>query len=230
MTNTELTLPEGLCTPHKANLEFNRIPTEAEWAHVGRFVYAARSAASRWRADWANLGRREFGDLTVQQYSSRLQLEFPALKAVEALEALEVFEIRSDVLSDEHHSAIAKALPDGLDKARDEWQQAAQEWMLIAEKQGLSPGELLKSIKAGKVVREDLEEKPRLNVNDRSVGLVTIEGVHMQFGLWLRKVKEDDGFPDQWDDRRLRMVLKLLEPFAALHRTLSSMLLEKGAE
>jgi hypothetical protein len=227
MINNELTLPEGLCSPHKGSLKFHRTPTEAEWEQVGRFVYAARSAACRWRADWARLGRREFGDLTVQQFTDRLQMEFPSMKAAEALEA---FEIRSDVLSDEHHCAVVKALPDGLDKAREEWQQKAQEWLLIAEKEELSPRELQKSIKAGKVVREDQEEKPRLNANDRSVGLVTIEGVHMQFNLWLKKVREDDGFPAEWDARRLRMVRDLLAPMAEIRSEIGVMILEKGGE
>ncbi len=221
MTTTTLTLPDGLCTPHKASLQFHRTPTEAEWEQVGRFVYAARSAACRWRADWARLGRREFGDLTVQHYSDRLQMEFPAMKAAEALEA---FEIRSDVLSDDHHLAVAKALPDGLDKAREEWQQKAQEWLLIAEKEGLSPRELQKSIKAGQVMRDSEEEKPRLNANDRSVGIVTIEGVNMQFNLWLKKVREQDGFPGGWDQRRLGMVLLLLQPMAQVYRDVQALM------
>jgi len=62
----------------------------------------------------------------------------------------------------------------------------------------------------------------RLNANDRSVGLITIEGVRMQFGLWLRKVKEDDGFPDQWDARRLSMLSELIRPIAELYSEITN--------
>ena len=87
------------------------------------------------------------------------------------------------------------------------------------------------SIKAGEVVREPLQQDQlRLNANDRSVGLVTIEGVHMQFNLWLKKVREDDGFPGEWDARRLCMVRDLLEPMANIRTDIGVLIWEKGEE
>jgi hypothetical protein len=59
---------------------------------------------------------------------------------------------------------------------------------------------------------------------------VTIEGVHMQFNLWLKKVREDDGFPAEWDARRLRMVRDLLAPMADIRSEIGVMILEKGGE
>ena len=217
MTNTELTLPEGLCTFARGSLVFTRTPTEHEWEQIGRYVHAARGSSLRWMADWRMEGRRQFGDLVVDQFSRHLQLEFKDLAASEALEALEM---RSETLSDEHHIALSKYLPDdGLSKARAEWQEAAQRWLKIAEDENLTPKELKMSIKAGEVVREPLQQDQlRLNANDRSVGLVTIEGIHMQFNLWLRKVTEDDGFPGEWDARRLGMVADLLEPFLSVRK------------
>lgn len=228
MINKELTLPEGLCTFSRGALVFNRPPTEHEWEQIGRYVHAARGSSLRWMADWRMEGRRNFGDLTVEQFSRHLQLEFKDLAASEALEALEM---RSETLSDEHHIALSKTLPDdGLSKARAEWQEAAQKWLRIAEDEKLTAKELKMSIKAGEVVRDTpQQESLRLNCNDRSVGLVTIEGVHMQFNLWLRKVTEDDGFPGEWDARRLGMVRDLLAPIAAIHREVSVKVLEKGA-
>lgn len=226
MTTTTLTLPEGLCTFSRGALVFTRVPTQEEWEQIGRYVHAARGSSLRWMADWRMEGRRQFGDTVVEEFSKHLQLEFKDLAASEALEALES---RSESLSDDHHIALTKALPaDGLSKARSEWQEAAQRWLRIAEEEGLSPSELQKSIKAGEIVRNDKEEKPRLNANDRSVGLVTIEGVHMQFNLWLKKVTEDDGFPNEWDSRRLIMVRDLLAPIASAHREVSVKILEKG--
>jgi hypothetical protein len=225
---TTLTLPEGLCTFSRGALVFTRVPTQEEWEQIGRYVHAARGSSLRWMADWRMEGRRQFGDDVVEEFSKHLQLEFKDLAASEALEALES---RSESLSDDHHIALTKALPaDGLSKARSEWQEAAQRWLRIAEEEGLSPRELQKSIKAGEIVRDEKEEKPRLNANDRSVGLVTIEGVHMQFNLWLKKVTDDDGFPTEWDSRRLKMVRDLLAPIANAHREVSVKILEKGSE
>jgi hypothetical protein len=221
----ELTLPEGLCTFSRGALTFTRPPSQEEWEQIGRYVHAARGSSLRWMADWRMEGRRQFGDAIVEDTEKHLQLEFKDLKAAEALQALE--STRSESLSDEHHIAVSKSLPapaDGLEKARAEWQQKAQQWLEIAEKEGLSPRELQKSIKAGQIVRDSKEEKPRLNVDDRSVGIVTIEGVSMQFNLWLKKVREEDGFPGGWDSRRLGMVLSLLEPMALAYRDVLALL------
>lgn len=67
------------------------------------------------------------------------------------------------------------------------------------------------------------KKSSRLNADDRSVGLVTIEGVHMTFNLWLRKVREDAGFPNQWDARRLGMVRKLLRPIVELDAEIATL-------
>jgi hypothetical protein len=229
MINKELTLPEGLCTFSRGALVFNRTPTENEWEQIGRYVHAARGSSLRWMADWRMEGRRHFGDLMVEQFSKHLQLEFKDLAASEALEALEM---RSETLSDEHHIALSKTLPDdGLSKARTEWQEAAQKWLRIAEEENLTAKELKMSIKAGEIVRDTPEQDQlRLNCNDRSVGLVTIEGVHMQFNLWLRKVTEDDGFPGEWDVRRLGMVRDLLAPMAEIRSEIGLMIVHKGGE
>jgi hypothetical protein len=230
MNNKEITLPTGLCySDESGRLIFNRTPTQEEWEQVGRYVWIARKYALCWMADWRSAGRRHFGNLTVEQYSKHLQLEFKDIVACEALEALEM---RSENLSVDHHVSLVKTLPDdGLSKARKEWQEAAQRWLKIAEEEKLTPKELKKSIAAGAVVRDaPPEEKLRLNANDRSVGLVTIEGVHMQFNLWLKKVREDDGFPTEWDARRLRMVRDLLTPMADIRSEIGVMILEKGGE
>lgn len=67
-------------------------------------------------------------------------------------------------------------------------------------------------------------DRVRLNADDRSVGIVTIEGVHMQFKLWLKKVREDDGFPGEWDDRRLGMVRELIKPIAEVYEEIGQII------
>lgn len=68
-----------------------------------------------------------------------------------------------------------------------------------------------------------LDASGGLNANDRSIGLVTIEGVHMSFRLWLRKVREDAGFPNEWDARRLGMLRELLRPIVKLDAEIATL-------
>lgn len=169
-------------------------------------------------ADWRMEGRRHFGDAIVADAERQLEFEFKDLRAAEALEKLDGAEVSAP--SDAHAFVAAKLCKNSYE---------ATDWLEKAREEKLTPLELQKSIKAGQIVRETApEEKPRLNANDRSVGLVTIEGVHMQFNLWLRKVTEDDGFPGEWDARRLGMVRDLLAPIAAIHREVSVKVMEKG--
>jgi hypothetical protein len=219
MTNNELTLPEGLCTFSRGSLVFTRTPTQEEWEQIGRYVHAARGSSLRWMADWRMEGRRRFGDSVVESAEKQLEFEFKDLKAAEALEKLDG--VHPAAPSDAHAFVAAKLCKDSYE---------AQDWLEKARNENLTPVELQNSIKAGEIVREDHEEKPRLNANDRSVGLVTIEGVHMQFNLWLKKVREDDGFPGEWDARRLGMVRDLLTPMADIRSEIGVMILEKGGE
>jgi len=218
--NKELTLPEGLCTFSRGALVFTRQPSQDEWEQIGRYVHAARGSSLRWMADWRMEGRRHFGDAIVADAEKQLEFEFKDLKAAEALEKLDGG--HTSAPSDAHAFVAAKLCSDSYE---------ATDWLEKAREEKLTPLELQKSIKAGQVVRETApEEKPRLNANDRSVGLVTIEGVHMQFNLWLRKVTEDDGFPGQWDVRRLGMVRDLLAPMAEIRSEIGVMILHKGGE
>jgi hypothetical protein len=52
-----------------------------------------------------------------------------------------------------------------------------------------------------------------VNANDKSVGILTIEGVAGNFNLWLRKVEAIEFSPDQ-----LERLEKLLRPMADVHR------------
>jgi hypothetical protein len=223
MNNTTLTLPEGLCTFSRGALVFTRQPTQEEWEQIGRYVHAARGSSLRWMADWLMEGRRQFGDEVVDETSRSLQLEFKDLRAAEALESLDM---RSEDLSDDHHLALAKNLPsDGLSKAREEWQEAAQRWLKIAEEEGLSPKELQKSIKAGEIVREASGSAATATAGS---GVLTLEAIHMDILRWQSRVA-DDGFPENWEPHQLRKVKDLTAVMAEIHRRASTSLLQKGA-
>jgi hypothetical protein len=73
-----------------------------------------------------------------------------------------------------------------------------------------------------------IKKTHRLNADDKSVGLVTIEGVHMQFNMWLRKVTEDDAFPTGWDEERLKKVRELLKPIVAVDAEIATLCANKA--
>ena len=95
--NTELTLPEGLCTFSRGALVFTRTPTQDEWEQIGRYVHAARGSSLRWMADWRMEGRRHFGDEVVAEAERQLEFEFKDLRAAEALEKLKSYRFPGNV-------------------------------------------------------------------------------------------------------------------------------------
>ena len=216
MKNNELSLPDGVAVFSRGALEFTRTPTSEEWLQIGRYVSASRSCSIRWLSDWRRTGRRNFGDEAVQQAEFQLEMEFKDLKAATAIEALEGS--TASAASDEHAFVVAKYCGDS---------EQAEKWLKISDENDLSAKELKESILFGSVVR--LSEKKTLNANDNSTGLVTIEGIAAQFALWRKKV-EEDGFPTQWDSRRLEMIRDLLAPIGGVARDVSVLILQKGGK
>jgi hypothetical protein len=204
---TPNTIPTDLLAFDGAGITFNRPPTLEEWQQAHGFLLNCRRASLRWIADSRKVGRENFGDDVVRATEEQLMLNLGDSKAASALEALPE---RSAALSDEHLLVLQKrtGTPEGF-----------REWAEIAETQKLSVAELVASIKAGRVVRAD-EQRESVNANDKSVGIVTIEGISTSFGMWLRKV-EETGFPDGWSDDQLARVKVLLKPmsdaFMAVH-------------
>lgn len=215
MNKFELSLPPDVAVFSRGALEFLRPPTHEEWAQIGRYVVASRTCSLRWIADWRRCGRREFGDEVVEQEERQLEMHFKDLKAAEAIEALEGRGARA--ASDEH-AFVASRLCDSPEEA--------EAWLQKAEDHDLSALELQRSIKAGKIVLDE-DAAPSVNAGDKSSGLVTIEGISAQFALWLKKV-EEDGFPEQWDARRLNMVRDLLNPVREVAAKVSVLILQKG--
>ena len=53
------------------------------------------------------------------------------------------------------------------------------------------------------------DEEPRVNAADKSIGLVTIEGIAQRFVMWSRKVSDE---MPRWDRDQLTKALELLAP------------------
>lgn len=53
------------------------------------------------------------------------------------------------------------------------------------------------------------QEKPKLNPDDKSKAIVTIEGISQSFSLWSRKMSDQI---EKWDKVRLEKALELIEP------------------
>jgi hypothetical protein len=151
----------------------------------------------------------------VNESERQLTLEFKDLKAAEALERLEEGAAAA-APSDEHAYVLARLCPEKED---------ADKWLDLAVKEDLTAAELQRSIKAGSVVKDD--SAPRINANDKSAGIVSIEGIAGQFDLWFKKV-EEEGFPTKWDARRLKMVWSLLRPFSQIFTAVDDVLQEQN--
>jgi hypothetical protein len=214
MNKFELSLPPDVAVFSRGALEFLRPPTQDEWSQIGRYVVASRTCSLRWIADWRRCGRREFGDEIVEQAERQLEIEFKDLKAAESLESLEG---RGASAQSDEHAFVASRLCDDA--------SAAEDWLKKSSENNLTALELQRSIKAGKIVRD--EESPRVNADDKSTGIVTIEGIRAQFDLWLKKV-EQFGFPDEWDARRLNKVRELLNPMRETALKVSVLVMQKG--
>jgi hypothetical protein len=214
--NTTLTLPEGLCTFSRGALVFTRPASQEEWEQIGRYVHAARGSSLRWMADWRMEGRRQFGDEIVAQAERQLEFEFKDLRAAEALEKLDG--VHPSAPSDAHAFVAAKLCENSYD---------AQEWLEKARTENLSPVELQKSIKAGEIVREDSAKGGTASAG--TTGILTLEAIHMDFLRWVKRA-EEDGFPVQWEPRRLAKVKALLADMAGAHRAASTTLIQLGGE
>ncbi|MFZ4597802.1 MAG: hypothetical protein ACOYNN_04080 [Terrimicrobiaceae bacterium] len=215
MNKFELSLPPDVAVFSRGALEFLRPPTQEEWSQIGRYVVASRTCSLRWIADWRRCGRREFGDEVVEQEEKQLEMQFKDMKAAEAIEALEGRGAKA--ASDEHAFVVSQLCASP---------EEAEDWLQKSEEHDLSALELQRSIKAGKIILDE-DAPPRVNARDKSSGLVTIEGIRSQFDLWLKKV-EEDGFPEEWDARRLGMVKNLLNPIRETALKVSVLLMQKG--
>jgi len=70
------------------------------------------------------------------------------------------------------------------------------------------------------------EEKPSINAQDKSRGIVTIEGIAQSFSMWERKVAPEIG---GWDQDQIKRALDLLEPITRRANALRSILRGEGA-
>ena len=211
-TTTAITIPEGVCAFHRGSLTFLRTPTREEWFQIGTYVVAARSAGLRWQSDWRRIGRREFGDEAVAQAEE--QLEFKDLKAVEAIDTLDGR--GSSAPSDEHAFVVAR-----LCKTPEE----AEAWLDRSRTEELSARELQRSIRAGKIVRED-DDAP-LRASSEPTGILSLDAIHTDFIQW-RARAEADGFPDAWTGQQLLKVKDLLSPMREYALKASIAHMQKG--
>ena len=72
------------------------------------------------------------------------------------------------------------------------------------------------------------KEKPQpLNPDDKSRGIVTIEGISQSFALWQRKMAPEI---ERWDRDRLTKALALVEPIEAQAKRIRELLEAGGGE
>lgn len=64
-------------------------------------------------------------------------------------------------------------------------------------------------------------EKPKLNPEDKSKAIVTIEGISQSFSMWSRKMSDQI---ESWDKQRLQKALDLLAPMEAQAKRIRELL------
>jgi hypothetical protein len=74
---------------------------------------------------------------------------------------------------------------------------------------------------------ESKESKPSPNSQDKSRGIVTIEGIAQSYKLWARKVEDEI---EGWDTSRIKRALELIEPIARHAETLRARLKQGGGQ
>lgn len=212
--NLPTTIPPDLLQIDGAGLKFTRPPTLEEWQGTHSFLLTCRRASLRWIADSRRVGRNEFGEAAVDRLEEQMMLDLGDGRAATALEALPA---REPGLNDHHMLVLAK-----LKEQPDEFAR----WADAAKEHQLSPRDLARSIHAGTVQKG---KSASLNADDKSVGIVSIEGISLQFEMWQNKARTG-GFPEQWDTPRLLRIQKFLWPFCQAMKAVESALKEREAK
>jgi len=70
-------------------------------------------------------------------------------------------------------------------------------------------------------------DKPKLNPDDKSKAIVTIEGISQSFSMWSRKMSEKI---ENWDEIKLQKALELLEPMEKQAQRIRQLLTTPGKE
>ena len=184
-------------TPHALNLPPNL--STKEWANYGQFLKDAGKSLVTWRADWLRYGQSYFTPAVVAEAVDQLHLDFGDETKMIAVANVNP-RLRRDSLTDAHYVAVGKRCENDLER---------EEWLNIAEREGLSARELQASIRAGKITRVDED--------GRRVSMPSPYAVRAEFNAWKKEV--GDSWQD-WSDQDKAEVAGVLYEIADFWRVL----------
>lgn len=173
--------------------------TFEEWRLGLYCVLWLREQFSLASSDLLGHGRREYGDVLVEEALEQMEFPLNDVKRADAISKVPWI-ARDEELTSEHYY-VAGAAPDLTPEKREQWLKTA-----AAEK--LTPLELKRSIFRGQSAQH-AEDTPAGKGADS--GIVTIQGVRMLFLQW-RRENEERILTGPIDTQRL--LLAEIEPFA----------------
>lgn len=196
----DLSIIENLIKISKTGLEYTRNPTEKENIEILNFLKNVDKGLEFCLCDWHSTHAKLFGKEAAEKALRQQEFEFARVKQAVKLAELPVSE-RNEKLSVKHHKAVVRTVEDP---------EKRQEWLAIAAEQNLTPIELSKSARAGKIITKKLlqEECPS------RIGYYTPQDIVARFNRWLEQIAEDP--PTNWSKAEKMQLVKMFMPIVRL--------------
>lgn len=172
-----------------------------EYQNGLRFFKGASEKIKLGFSQYTAYGNAKFGDKMVQAAFAQLEFNMPDVKEAVLIASVPM-EIRHPNLTCAHYSVLAKAK---LTKPQ------LKKWAKVAVAQQLEPSTLKASIEAGEVV-------PKAVAQQRTHGLLTVNGIKGEFDIWLTRVGGIEGIREMEtkEEGAIKSIIDLLQPIADL--------------
>jgi hypothetical protein len=193
-----------------AGLKMHPDITEEQSRNVFQVITQMDTSMDFIIGDWIHQHSTRFGRTSAEEILNQLEFDFVRALRCEKIATIPPVD-RNVNLSSAHHHAVVRNVTNP---------EQQQEWLKTAEGKKLAPDELARSIRAGRVIKN--EERNREYSNDAGLP-VSIESVALKFMGWLKFVEANDPIAD-WDNRRLESLSGLLSPMSQTHERIRAML------
>jgi hypothetical protein len=184
--------------------------TEEQSRHVFEVIAQMDTSMDFIIGDWIQQHSTRFGRDSAEEILNQLEFDFVRAMRCEKIATISPFN-RNPSLTAAHHHAVARNVKES---------EQQQEWLRTAEGKKLAPDELARSIRAGRVIKN--EERNKEFSSDAGLP-VSIESVALRFMGWVKFVEANDPIAD-WDKRRLESLSGLLAPMAQTYERVRRML------
>lgn len=157
--------------PVTGEIQIAEDTTHEQWLEIGKMIKHHRHWSDRVMAGWIRFGVTYFGTDQVNTDLEQLEFEATFVKTAVAINSVPE-ELRLPNLKGEHYVELVRAnIP----------KEEVFKWGQLANDQLLTPIQLRLSIKEGEVIDPAATKMLKH-------GVVTIQGIHQTFSVWLRRV------------------------------------------